>query len=100
MRAKSHGQASLPSAALPASGSRGSIGVLRRSSQPGGSPALRLQNKTRIGEVNVGLPQQHARKGGPADKRRAVLDRAALPGCAKSAGYPAGLAAVSTLTFV
>src|SRR5438552_11475077 len=31
---------SLPSAALPASGSRGSIGFFRRSSQPGGSPAL------------------------------------------------------------
>jgi hypothetical protein len=40
MRGKSHGQASLPSAALPASGSRGSINLSRRSSQPGGSPAL------------------------------------------------------------
>src|SRR5206468_9169609 len=30
----------LPSAALPASGSRGSIGISRRSSQPRGSPAL------------------------------------------------------------
>jgi hypothetical protein len=30
----------LPSAALPASGSRGSIGISPRSSQPGGSPAV------------------------------------------------------------
>ena len=45
MRGKSHGQASLPSAALPASGSRGSIDVSRRSSQPGGSPALNSQSE-------------------------------------------------------
>ena len=80
---------SLPSAALPASGSRGSTDGSRRSSQPGGSPALRFQNKTRIGEVNVGLPRPRARKSGPADKQRALLERAALPGCAKARGYPA-----------
>ena len=49
MRGKSHGQASLPSAELPASGSRGSIGLLRRSSQPGGSPALSFLVRIRLG---------------------------------------------------
>ena len=38
MRGKSHGRTSLPSAALPASGSRGR--PISRTSQPGGSPAL------------------------------------------------------------
>src|SRR4029450_434402 len=38
----------LPSAALPASGSRGSIDVSCRSSQPGGSPALSFSVRIRL----------------------------------------------------
>src|SRR5438876_236766 len=43
--------ADIPSAALPASGSRGRPPI-RRTSQPSGSPALRFQNKTGAQQVN------------------------------------------------